>query len=252
MARSLSDISWLDRRRSVSAVGELDYALSQLGHGASPRSISPPPTSRPPTVTMSNRPFVRTPTPLPISPARLDGWDVALHTLFHLFLLANCIISLVALFSRAPLAAFAVFLVWTLASYIALFLLAWNGRPRRSILVNVVTSFRAPSSHIVTSPTSPPGSPTDEHGGSPFFHIPTPGGSPYIYHQPPWRRAVSPEEDRATRTSHGGRHTVETDEPEDDEDDDDRQRHMEEELMRRDVNIVTVPRRKLWITNPSG
>lgn len=94
-----------------------------------------------------------------------------------------------------------------------------------------------------------PGSPTDERG-SHIFHAPTPGGGPYIYHQPPWRRAISPEEDIST--SHGGHHTLELDEPEDDDDDDDdRQRRMEEELERRDVNIVTVPRRRLWITNPS-
>jgi len=82
---------------------------------------------------------------------------------------------------------------------------------------------------------------------SPRLRTPTPGGSPYIYHQPLWRRAVSPDEDAAARTAHA----VEADGPDDDVDEDDRQRHMEEELERRDVNIVTVPRRKLWIANPS-
>ncbi|KAF8592581.1 hypothetical protein K439DRAFT_1504033 [Ramaria rubella] len=243
VVRSLNDISWLERRRSVSAVGELDYALS---HG-SPRSASPPVTSRPPTVTMSNRPFVRTPTPQPMPPSlELGGWDILLHTLFHAFLLANSILVLIALFSRAPLAAFVVFLIWILAFYACLLLLAWNGRPRASMLVFVLTRFRPPVHNVL--PTS------DDHG-SQLSHTPMPGGSPYVYHQPAWRRAVSPEDDLAARTSHlGGPHTLETDDPgdeDDDENDDDRQRRMEEELERRDVHIVTVPRRRLWITNPS-
>lgn len=90
-----------------------------------------------------------------------------------------------------------------------------------------------------------------DEGTSPRLNTPTPGGSPYIYHQPRWRRAVSSDEDAAARTPHAGFHPVEADTPDDDEDEDDRQRHMEEELERRDVNIVTVPRRKLWIANPS-
>lgn len=36
----------------------------------------------------------------------------------------------------------------------------------------------------------------------------------------------------------------------DDEDEESRQRRIEEEMSRRDVSIVTVPRRKLFLTNP--
>ena len=36
-----------------------------------------------------------------------------------------------------------------------------------------------------------------------------------------------------------------------DEDEETRQRRIEDEISRRDVTIVTVPKRKLWVTNPS-
>lgn len=88
----------------------------------------------------------------------------------------------------------------------------------------------------------------DDHTESQLFS--NSGNSPYAYHQPSWRRAVSPDDD-LTRTSHG-RPTVETDvDDDDDEDEASRQRRMEDELERRDVHIVTVPRKRLWITNPS-
>jgi hypothetical protein len=198
---------------------------------------------------MSNRPFVRTPPPETPSNLDLNVWDILLHTLFHAFLLANCILALVALFARAPIATFVIFLIWTFGFYFSLLLLAWNGRPRSSLLVTALTRLRTPA-HRAEHASILPGSPMDERGSN-VFHAPTPGGGPYVYHQPLWRRAMSPEED--ITTSHGGNHTLEPDDPDDDDDDDDddRQRRMEEELERRDVNIVTVPRRKLWITNPS-
>ena len=36
-----------------------------------------------------------------------------------------------------------------------------------------------------------------------------------------------------------------------DEDEETRQRRIEDEISRRDVTIVTIPKRKLWVTNPS-
>jgi hypothetical protein len=51
--------------------------------------------------------------------------------------------------------------------------------------------------------------------------------------------------------SHGAPLSVEGDDNDDDLDDDTRQRVIEEEMQRRDVSIVTVPRRKLWIANPT-
>ena len=41
------------------------------------------------------------------------------------------------------------------------------------------------------------------------------------------------------------------DDPYDDEDEETRQHRIEDEMNRRDVSIVTVPKRKLWIANPS-
>ena len=43
----------------------------------------------------------------------------------------------------------------------------------------------------------------------------------------------------------------ETEEIDSDEDEDTRQRRIEDEMARRDVSIVTVPKRKLWVANPS-
>ncbi|KIJ56497.1 hypothetical protein M422DRAFT_22661 [Sphaerobolus stellatus SS14] len=240
LLRSLNDLSWLERRRSVGAVGELDYALNQLGQ--SPRSVSPPFTSRPPTVALSNRPFVRTPTPHnPTWPFTV--WDAFLHIFFHALLLANCILILIALFFRAPLAAFIVFLVWTVAFYICIFLLAWHGHPEASILSTAIQRLRT---HPMT--------PVPQVDPSVVEEPRSPMASPYAYQQPSWRRAVSPlEDDRLTRTSHG-RQTLDLDNADDDDDDDDeieRQRRMEEELERRDVHIITVPRKRLWIANPS-
>lgn len=62
---------------------------------------------------------------------------------------------------------------------------------------------------------------------------------PYI-HQPSHRTLPS---DRQARSA---------EDDDDDEDEDTRQRRMEREMERREVSIVTVPKRKLWITNPES
>lgn len=165
---------------------------------------------------------------------------------FHSLLLANCILILVALFRRAPIAAFVVFLIWTLAFYILMFILAWHGQPQYSILSIIFYRLRAPL------PPSGQSIPTELTPMEESETHATPGSSPYIYHQPPWRRAISPEDDRATRTSHGRPMSdMYNFEDNDDEDETERQRRMEEELERREVHIVTVPRRRLGIANPS-
>ena len=191
---------------------------------------------------MSNRPFLRTPPPPNPPPSTLSAWDIFLHTLFQVLLLANCILILIALFSRAPIAAFAIFLIWTVIFYLCIFLLAWHGQPETSILSIAIHRLRVhPMSPVPQADPSVPEEPQ------------SPVGSPYTYQQPSWRRAVSPEDDRGTRTSYG-RPTLDLDYVDDDDDDDDeteRQRRMEEELERRDVHIITVPRKRLWIANPS-
>lgn len=196
---------------------------------------------------MSNRPFVRT----PIIPSVSDtpsSRHIILHAFFHILLLANCILALVMLFSGAPIVSFILFLIWTAFFYISLFYLAWNGRPRSSAITIAFHRLRG-QPRLSVDPT-PDETPMDDRAETQMF--PHNGNSPYTYHQPPWRRAVSPDDDLLTRTSHG-RPTAETDVDDDDDDEDEpsRQRRMEEELERRDVHIVTVPRKRLWITNPS-
>lgn len=85
--------------------------------------------------------------------------------------------------------------------------------------------------------------------GTDQLPFPTEPRGPYL-HQPPYRTA---HEDDYYSTSHGGHRSdaTEAEEAESEEDDDTRQRRMEGEMGRRDVSIVTVPKRKLWITNPS-
>jgi len=51
--------------------------------------------------------------------------------------------------------------------------------------------------------------------------------------------------------STGRNHEDGDDDPDDDEDEETRQRRIEGEMNRRDVSIVTVPKRKLWIANPT-
>lgn len=178
---------------------------------------------------------------MPSMPDTPNSRHVILHSLFHILLLANCVLALVMLFSRAPLVSFILFLIWTAFFYICLFYLAWGGRPRSSALTIAFYRLRGqPHSSVDPTPEEPA---TDDHTESQLF--PSNGNSPYTYHQPSWRRAVSPD------GSHG-RPTAETDvDDDDDEDEASRQRRMEDELERRDVHIVTVPRKRLWITNPS-
>jgi hypothetical protein len=76
---------------------------------------------------------------------------------------------------------------------------------------------------------------------------PDPRG-PYL-HSPPFRAA---QEDEFYDVFGTGRHHEDgEDDPNDDEDEETRQRRIEGEMNRRDVSIVTVPKRKLWIANPS-
>ena len=78
--------------------------------------------------------------------------------------------------------------------------------------------------------------------------FPQEGRGPYQHHQPPYRATLSagPDHDYPMSTSHG--HDVDYD---DDEDEDTRQRRIEDELSRRDVSIVTVPKRRLYLLNPN-
>ncbi|RDB22576.1 Dynein regulatory complex subunit 7 [Hypsizygus marmoreus] len=218
---SLRDIDWLRRRRSLNAVNELDYAITQTRRD----QLSSTPAT---TDGLMPRNHIRSPLEFP-SPLA-----AGLHIVIHGLLIGLCIIVLIALWERASVAAFAVFLVWTIIFYLTIFACAWHLRPGGSILS--VICGRLGTQPQVAAPAFTPPTP-----------LPDPSPGPYI-HQPPYRAALSPDE---VSSSNGGPRSVETADEDDEIDEETRQRMIEEEMGRRDVSIVTVPKRKLWITNPS-
>jgi len=220
----LRDIDWLQRRRSLNAVGELDYALTQVRREQ--MSSTPATADR----------LVATTTPYPSQP-RLDfspTYEIFLHVIVQVAFFGISIVTLIVLWSHSPKAGFAIFLAWTVIFYTIMISFSWHIRPDRSIL-SVIRSRRAHReggpAHIATH--SPPVSEA------------LPG--PYIHHQPPYHVAAVPDDVSISQT---GPRSAETDEQDEDMDDDTRQRMIEDEIGRRDVSIVTIPKRKLWIVNP--
>ena len=179
-------------------------------------------------------------TSFPSQPVMPHAIEMLLRLLFYSFLLGSCVLSLVALWSRAPRAIFAIFLAWTLSFYISVPVLSWFGKPQKSITTVIISRLRTPPVSSPPPETQHPPVPSD---GVPF---PTSPQGPYV-HQPPYRAAISPGQDEISP----GPRSVEADDDDEDEDEDTRQRRIEDEMSRRDVSIVTVPKRKLWIANPS-
>jgi len=167
-----------------------------------------------------------------------SSFERLLRGLFHALLLGLCILTLLALWSKASKVLFAVFLVWVVAFYISLFIFSWRGKPQKSMLTTLISWLRISSA---PEPQLPP-------PGAGQFPFPTDSRSPYV-HQPPYRATFSGGHDDVSN-SPGGPRSVQTDYDED-EDEDTRQRRIEDEMGRRDVNIVTVPKRRLLIANPS-
>jgi hypothetical protein len=159
--------------------------------------------------------------------------DIVLRVILHAVLLGICVLTLIALWNWAPKAGFAIFLVWTILFYVAMFSLSWFGRPEKSILS--VMMYRLRGANFSASDGQALQSPQNDQ--------PSTLEGPYL-HQPPFRHATREE------LAHARPLSITTDD-DDDIDDDTRQRMIEEEMERRDVSIVTVPRRKLWIANPS-
>ncbi|KAF8639944.1 hypothetical protein AX17_001194 [Amanita inopinata Kibby_2008] len=221
--RTLGDIDWLLRRRSLNAVDELDYAITQ-SHNArleTPATIDP---------------LLNTPTSI-----RSDNLvrfplfsDIVIHIFVHVSLLGICVVSLTALWLRAPKAAFAVFLAWTVIFYAAIFLFSWFGHPEKSVLSVLLNRLCGRTLDRSNIQHRPPG-----QDYQPPMH-----DSPYV-HQPPYRAATHEE------MAHVGPRSVTSDDEDDNIDEDTRQRMIEGEMERRDVSIVTVPRRRLWVANPS-
>ncbi len=168
--------------------------------------------------------------------------EITLHVLMHVLILSLCIISLVELWNRAPLAPFVAFLVWTLAFYALLVIMSWNGRPQHSALTFVLGHIQRNAQPIAAPIATPNPSRPISMAGTDQFPFPQEPRSPYL-HQPLFHAAED-------ATSYAGLRS-ETEELESDEDEDTRQRRIEDEMARRDVSIVTVPKRKLWVANPS-
>ncbi|KAI9447977.1 hypothetical protein H4582DRAFT_1897537 [Lactarius indigo] len=231
--RNLSDLSWLERRRSVNAVGDLDYALMQLNN----RGI----TSTPATTTHFSAQGLSDPPSAKVQPPLVPPkGEITLHVLMHVLILSLCTVSLVELWNRAPLAPFVAFLVWIMAFYALLVIMSWNGL--------LLGRFQANAQPIAIGATGPPiATPSPSRpismAGTDQFPFPQEPRSPYL-HQPLFHTAAE------DATSYAGLRS-ETEEIDSDEDEDTRQRRIEDEMARRDVSIVTVPKRKLWVANPS-
>jgi hypothetical protein len=208
--------------------GELDYAITLARRAQSASTIIPDPP-------------LKLGLPHPPQPKMPRSVDIFLRLPFHSFLLALCVFTLFTLWSQAPRVFFAIFLIWTLSYYVSMFVFAWHGYPQKSITAVIINRLRtAPSTFIPE--TAQPSTPDEQ--GVPF---PTGSQGPYV-HQPPHRAVLSSGPDEVLE----GPRSVEADDDDDDDaDEDTRQRRIEEEMARRDVSIVTVPRRKLWIANPS-
>lgn len=172
--------------------------------------------------------------------------EIVLHVLTHVLILALCTLSLLELWRRAPLGLFVAFLVWTVASYVIIVILSWSGRPRYSILTVLLGRIRGDSQFIAAPTGTPSASRPISMAGTDQFPFPPEPRSPYL-HQPLYHAA--PEDDLHSSSYAGLR--SEPEETSSDEDEETRQRRIEDEIARRDVSIVTVPKRKLWVVNPS-
>ncbi|THV08579.1 hypothetical protein K435DRAFT_847430 [Dendrothele bispora CBS 962.96] len=226
-SRSLGDIDWLQRRRSVGAVGELDYALT-LATRARESPSTPATIDAMLLAHQKEQPDTR--------PELPNTFQIIIRSLFHVFLLGLSIIGLVALWTDAPKATFIVFLVWLALFYAVLAVQAWYKYPSTSVLATMVTRLRSEPQELPKQSYAPSTTPLEQY---PF---PTHDG-PYV-HDPPFRVASDDQ-------SHLGPRSVENDD-DDDEDEDARQRRIESEMGRREVSIVTTQlKRKLWVTNPS-
>lgn len=156
-----------------------------------------------------------------------------LHTLIQISIFGLSVVTLMILWSRASRALFVIFLTWVVTYYVVMIVLAWKRYPTTSVLTASLWSLRGHDNNLDSK----------DNRNTP----PTNNEGPYTYHRPPYRLSTNADESYA----HAAPTSVETDGNDDDIDEDTRQRVIEEEMERRDVSIVTVPRRKLWIANPS-
>ncbi|KAF8175374.1 hypothetical protein BJ912DRAFT_988653 [Pholiota molesta] len=230
--RRLGEIDWLLRRRSLNAVGELDYAITQA-HNAHYLAAA----------NGESRSAEGLDIPIDYPARRV----ILLHLLLQISILGMCAVALSALWIRARRYLFVIFLIWILAFYAAMLLLAWHGRPASSLLTATLLRLRGQDLPITSSYSDM------RTSNTPRNSVPEPGSStpksPYVHHRPPFH--TSPQLDDIPYSQSAPLNVGSDDNDDDDIDEDTRQRVIEEEMERRDVSIVTVPRRKLYLTNPS-
>ncbi|KIY49182.1 hypothetical protein FISHEDRAFT_58127 [Fistulina hepatica ATCC 64428] len=218
LSRTLGEMDWLQRRRSLNTVGELDYAITQAirTQEATPNTVDA-------LIPAQDIHLIEFP----------SKYEIVIRLLFHAILFALCIFCLFALWHRASVAAFAVFLAWTVIFYALIFVMSWYSRPSRSLLSAIL--FRLRSSRAQLVPTIP----TANANG--YVSV----RAPYL-NQPRFRRATPQQDDPVYAMSPRS-----VDDDGDEEDEETQQLRMEAEMERRHVSIVTVPKPRLWVTNPS-
>ncbi|KZP00127.1 hypothetical protein CALVIDRAFT_560729 [Calocera viscosa TUFC12733] len=246
-AQSLSDISWLDRRGHIGSVAEHDLEMTNAKANSS-ADHTPIQPGRP--EYFNNSPQSSTTVAPGQSPRTLNQFPRPLAVVFRSVLFAiltfACILVLIALHQRGPTWAFAVFLVWTILFYLALLVLAWYGRPRPSSLAVILARVREDGHPPPVAHSQLPNQSPDMARSPPSTRPPSRTGlGPYKYHQPPYHRAASHEEDALS----GSHYPLSIESGDEDEDDETRQRQMEAEMSSRDVVVMTVPRRQLKIVN---
>lgn len=233
---TLSDVSWLERRRNMNLVSEMDYAMSQLRsskrHSTSAlMDVSPDGHSehdRSPRALASGRRGMEFP----------KRRVVLLHLMFHALLCALVVYTAVALFSKTrgnlgvPLGV--VFVLCAVAYYVGVVLLALRGRPGEGSVL--VVGFGRLRGHY-PSGSVPHGSNGDEDAnGVERERAISPLVDGVTVHSSRASRAFYPPHDGV---AHAGR-----------EDEEDEGEEIEREMGRRDVSIVTVvPKRRLFIAN---
>ncbi|KAG8838748.1 hypothetical protein FRB91_007419, partial [Serendipita sp. 411] len=150
---TLNDVSWLERRRNMNMVSDMDYVMSQMPVSRRRHSHSPLITPR-----SGDAETLRTNSQTPnnqIAQSGLSGFPnmgaILLHCAFQAMILALCVFTASSIFTKAdkkygvPLGS--VFVVIVGIFYGLMILLAVRGIPEGSILVEVVRRLSGSPSH---------------------------------------------------------------------------------------------------------
>lgn len=229
LPRNPSELSWIERRRSVGVYGQLDFQLSQ--NGRSPPTFPPPPSSAHEMSPTTPQVPALTPPRLPSRPAQL-WFNVALQVI----ILWAVVFWLVTFAIMGSMPRLIVSALMAVVYYVMLVILAWLNRPQHSILVVVIGRLRGDPADLAPVPPS-------EAPSTPIPPISSPP-HPYLT-SPRWRATQSHASDDLLSRAR----SMDSEVPDDDEDDDERQARIEEEMARRDVSIFTVPKRRLVVRN---